>query len=131
MSEQVSNSHVSFGNMMLTSNTQFNNDHPIPPKFWNEKGELQRPQSAFRDFISSKPGSRFPPEIGRYHLYVQYACPWGQFALSCISPMLTRVSSSAPHHHSAQAKRPRGYFAGDIRPLPPLSDHLVALHQTG
>jgi putative glutathione S-transferase len=27
------------------------------------------------DFISSEPGAKFPPEAGRYHLYVSYACP--------------------------------------------------------
>lgn len=78
MSEQVSNSHISFETTTLTSPPQFDNENPIPPKYWSEKGEFRRPKSAFRDFISSKPGSRFPPEIGRYHLYVQYACPWGE-----------------------------------------------------
>ena len=44
----------------------------------NDKtGEFKRGQSAFRSFISKNPGSEFPPEKGRYHLYVSYACPWG------------------------------------------------------
>jgi Predicted glutathione S-transferase len=30
----------------------------------------------FRNFISREPGAQFPPEKGRYHLYVSYACPW-------------------------------------------------------
>ncbi len=45
---------------------------------FNEKGEMQRPQAQFRNFISSEPGSKFPPEKGRYHLYISYGCPWGK-----------------------------------------------------
>ncbi|OCL02939.1 hypothetical protein AOQ84DRAFT_421006 [Glonium stellatum] len=37
--------------------------------------EFRRPDTQFRGFISSNPGSNFPPEKGRYHLYVSYACP--------------------------------------------------------
>ncbi|KAI0078572.1 glutathione S-transferase [Panus rudis PR-1116 ss-1] len=37
-------------------------------------GSFKRPQSKFRNFI--KKGGEFPPEKGRYHLYVSYACPW-------------------------------------------------------
>ncbi len=40
-------------------------------------GEFKRPDAQFRRFISSQPNSEFPPEKGRYHLYVSYACPWG------------------------------------------------------
>jgi len=39
-------------------------------------GEFKRQQSSFRDHISREPGAKFPPEKGRYHLYVSYACPW-------------------------------------------------------
>lgn len=44
----------------------------------DKSGEFKRKQSVFRDFISSKAGAKFPPEKGRYHLYVSYACPWGK-----------------------------------------------------
>ncbi|MCJ1339825.1 S-glutathionyl-(chloro)hydroquinone reductase [Bachmanniomyces sp. S44760] len=48
----------------------------------NDKtGEFKRGQSAFRSFISKNPGSEFPPEKGRYHLYVSYACPWAHRTL--------------------------------------------------
>ncbi|KAJ5893728.1 hypothetical protein N7495_005419 [Penicillium taxi] len=43
----------------------------------DKSGEFKRQQSKFRDFISREPGAEFPPEKGRYHLYVSYACPWG------------------------------------------------------
>ncbi|TVY53286.1 Glutathione S-transferase omega-like 2 [Lachnellula cervina] len=42
-------------------------------------GEFKRGQSQFRNFI--KKGGEFPPEKGRYHLYVSYACPWAHRAL--------------------------------------------------
>lgn len=41
----------------------------------------QRPETKWRDFISSRPGSKFPPEKGRYHLYCSYACPGSHRAL--------------------------------------------------
>jgi len=44
-------------------------------------GSFQRQASAFRDFISSEPGARFPPEANRYHLYISYACPWASRTL--------------------------------------------------
>ncbi|CAN6671319.1 glutathione S-transferase omega-like 2 [Trichomonascus vanleenenianus] len=40
------------------------------------KGEFKRQVSAFRDSISREPGAKFPAEKGRYHLYIQWACPW-------------------------------------------------------
>lgn len=45
----------------------------------NEKGEFKRTSSSFRDVIEK--GGKFPPEIGRYHLYVSYACPWAHRTL--------------------------------------------------
>jgi putative glutathione S-transferase len=46
----------------------------------NDKtGEFKRGQSQFRNFI--KKGGEFPPEKGRYHLYVSYACPWAHRTL--------------------------------------------------
>ncbi|KAK2033655.1 glutathione S-transferase [Colletotrichum zoysiae] len=39
-------------------------------------GEFKRQQSSFRNWISREQGAKFPPEKGRYHLYISYACPW-------------------------------------------------------
>ncbi|EEH42010.1 glutathione S-transferase Gst3 [Paracoccidioides lutzii Pb01] len=44
-------------------------------------GEFKREQSALRNWISREPGAQFPPEKGRYHLYVSYACPWAHRTL--------------------------------------------------
>lgn len=49
----------------------------VDPK--DKTGEFKRGQSQFRNFIQNKEGAEFPAEAGRYHLYVSYACPWGEF----------------------------------------------------
>jgi glutathionyl-hydroquinone reductase len=41
-------------------------------------GEFQRQESRFRDVVSSDDSTAFPAELGRYHLYVSWACPWAQ-----------------------------------------------------
>ena len=48
----------------------------VDPK--DKSGEFKRAQSAFRNWISKEQGAEFPPEKDRYHLYVSYACPWGE-----------------------------------------------------
>ncbi len=50
---------------------------PIVPE--SGDGRFWRPPTRFRDTIA--PGGRFPPEAGRYHLYVSLACPWAHRAL--------------------------------------------------
>ncbi|KAF1972176.1 cell wall biogenesis protein/glutathione transferase [Bimuria novae-zelandiae CBS 107.79] len=42
----------------------------------DKSGEFKRQTSVFRNWIENKPDAEFPPEKGRYHLYVSYACPW-------------------------------------------------------
>ena len=42
----------------------------------NADGSFVRPTGSFRDFISNKPGSRFPAETNRYVLYLSPGCPW-------------------------------------------------------
>ncbi|KAL7501412.1 hypothetical protein ACHAWT_010691 [Skeletonema menzelii] len=44
-------------------------------------GSFKRVDAAWRNKISKEPGSMFPPEKGRYHLYVAYACPWAHRTL--------------------------------------------------
>lgn len=39
-------------------------------------GHFRRKDSAFRDWISTEPNAKFPPEKDRYALYVNYGCPW-------------------------------------------------------
>ncbi|KAK8191947.1 glutathione S-transferase [Phyllosticta capitalensis] len=47
----------------------------------DKSGEFKRQTSVFRNWISAAPGAEFPPEKGRYHLYVSYACPWAHRTL--------------------------------------------------
>ncbi|WVO14871.1 hypothetical protein L204_102510 [Cryptococcus depauperatus] len=45
----------------------------------SKDGSFKRQVSSFRDVIKSE--GNFPPEKGRYHLYVSFACPWAHRAL--------------------------------------------------
>jgi putative glutathione S-transferase len=44
------------------------------------KGEFERQESSFRDWVGIDPRSgatgEYPAQAGRYHLYVSLACPW-------------------------------------------------------
>ncbi|KXL44969.1 hypothetical protein M433DRAFT_4779 [Acidomyces richmondensis BFW] len=51
----------------------------VDPK--DKSGEFKRQPTSFRNWISSEPGSKFPAEKNRYHLYVSYACPWAHRTL--------------------------------------------------
>ena len=50
----------------------------------DEKGNFVRTASTFRDFISSEPDAKYPPEADRYHLYVNLACPWATGCLAML-----------------------------------------------
>ncbi len=39
-------------------------------------GSFERAESTFREWVKDESGARFPPESGRYHLYIAHACPW-------------------------------------------------------
>lgn len=45
-------------------------------------GAFERTASTFRNIVSREPGSVFPVESGRYHLYISYACPWASRCLA-------------------------------------------------
>lgn len=47
--------------------------------FADKDGSFKRKPSSFRNTIVK--GGQFAPEIGRYHLYVSYACPWASRTL--------------------------------------------------
>jgi glutathionyl-hydroquinone reductase len=51
----------------------------VDPK--DKSGEFKRQVSSFRDWIEDKPGAKYPPAKGRYHLYISYACPWAHRTL--------------------------------------------------
>lgn len=70
-------------------------------KFAGEDGAYKRRPSSFREFISSKPGARFPPEAGRYHLYVSFACPWAHRTLITrrLKGLTSIIGLSVVHWH--------------------------------
>ena len=47
----------------------------------DERGAFVRQQSAFRNWVRADGSTAFPPEAGRYHLYVSLACPWASRAI--------------------------------------------------
>ncbi|GAB1318731.1 S-glutathionyl-(chloro)hydroquinone reductase [Madurella fahalii] len=64
-------------------------------------GEFQRQQSSFRNWISREKGAQYPPEKGRYHLYVSYACPWASRTLIArkLKGLEDIISYSVVHWH--------------------------------
>ncbi|KAI0425555.1 glutathione S-transferase [Xylaria sp. FL1042] len=67
----------------------------------DKTGEFKRQASSFRDWISDAPGAKYPPEKGRYHLYVSYACPWAHRTLIArkLKGLEEFVSFSVVHWH--------------------------------
>ena len=53
---------------------------PLLPEI-AEDGSWRRRRSSFRDWVAADRSSPFPPERGRYHLYVARACPWAHRTL--------------------------------------------------
>lgn len=47
----------------------------------NAEGEYCRPDSEFRQRLSSEPNSPFPPDFQRYGLIVGWSCPWAHRTL--------------------------------------------------
>lgn len=90
----------------------------------NANGQFVRTMASFRNWISSDPGSQFPPEKGRYHLYVSYACPWAHRTLLVRSlKKLESVISVTIVHPIWQRTRPEvdehvGWFFGDPKGKP-------------
>jgi putative glutathione S-transferase len=55
------------------------NDKWTPYQGKDDTGRFIRQISSFRNRIEE--GGQFPPEIGRYHLYIAYICPWASRTL--------------------------------------------------
>ncbi|MBH8563942.1 glutathione S-transferase family protein [Nostoc sp. CENA67] len=47
----------------------------------NQSGEYIRPNSQFRNFVSTEEGNPYQPAAGRYNLYVGLGCPWAHRTL--------------------------------------------------
>lgn len=70
----------------------------------DNSGEFKRQVSAMRDWISREDGAKFPPEKGRYHIYVSYACPWACRTLIArkLKGLEDIISYSVVHWHLAE-----------------------------
>ena len=60
-------------------------------------GAFARPQAVFNGKV--EPGGRFPPQVGRSHLYVSLACPWAHRTLIFrrLKGLETKISLSVTH----------------------------------
>jgi len=88
----------------------------------NSNGKFKRQDSAFRHWLSSEPGAKFPAEAGRYHLYVSYACPWAHRTLifRALKGLEDMITVSAVHWHM-------GDYGWQFSPDDGLVDHLHGL----
>lgn len=59
-----------------------------------------RPDSGFRDKVSTSKNAKYPVEAGRYHIYICLACPWAQSVFTTVLIMglenVISVSSVKP-----------------------------------
>ncbi|KAH6971247.1 glutathione S-transferase [Ilyonectria sp. MPI-CAGE-AT-0026] len=80
---------------------QNSEDAALWARLTGKSGEFKRPQSSFKEWVSKKPGSKFPAENGRYHLYVSYACPWAHRILIArkLKGLEDVISFSSVHWH--------------------------------
>ncbi|ODV82181.1 uncharacterized protein CANTADRAFT_4208 [Suhomyces tanzawaensis NRRL Y-17324] len=93
------------------------------------KGNFNRRPTLFRNFISSAPNAKFPPELNRYHLYVSLACPWAHRILIArvLKGLTSIIGVSIVHWHLdldgwrfinsdelAQSKGPNDHSNGTI-----------------
>jgi putative glutathione S-transferase len=79
-------------------------------------GEFARQQSRFRDWVGPHPGTgepgAYPPEPGRYHLYLSLACPWCH--RTAIVRELAGIQDAVPVAYLAPFRDERGWaFTGE------------------
>jgi hypothetical protein len=85
-----------------------------------KNGEFVRTAAGFRDTIA--PNTRFPPESGRYHLYISLACPW---ACRCASLLYMKVrlcqlhDEHTPVQPAQRSTRARARARQSVRALSP------------
>ncbi|KIH93734.1 glutathione S-transferase [Sporothrix brasiliensis 5110] len=80
-------------------------------------GSFVRPDSEFRQTISSEPGARYPPEKGRYALYFAPGCPWAHRTL--IVRKLKGLDDIVDLYQLHSFMGPEGwYFSGEGGSLP-------------
>ncbi|RYZ09879.1 MAG: glutathione S-transferase family protein [Myxococcales bacterium] len=68
------------------------------------KGHFVRDETQFRDRIRADGSSKYPPEAGRYHLYVSLACPWAHRTLIArqLKGLQDAITVSVVHPHMGE-----------------------------
>ena len=95
-------------------------------------GEFARQESRFRDWVgpdasTGAPPGEYPPEAGRYHLYVSLACPWCHRV--AIVRELAGVQHAIPMSYLAPFRDERGWaFSGERFHDGPGGEYTDALH---
>jgi glutathionyl-hydroquinone reductase len=94
-------------------------------------GEFARQESHFRDWVGPGPGSGeagvYPPEAGRYHLYVSLACPWCH--RTAIVRELAGIQQAVGISYLAPFRDERGWaFSGERFEDGPGGEYTDALH---
>ena len=67
----------------------------------DDKGAFVRGVTKFRHSISRETGAEFPPEKGRYHLWVAHNCPWAHRTVitRSIKKLQEVIGVSVAHYH--------------------------------
>jgi putative glutathione S-transferase len=67
----------------------------------NDKGAFVRGVTKFRNTISRETGAEFPPEAGRYHLWVADNCPWAHRTVISrnLKNLQNVIGLSVAHYH--------------------------------
>ena len=94
-------------------------------------GEFKRQESSFRDWVGPDPRSggagEYPPQAGRYHLYVSLACPWCHRA--AILRELVGIQEAVPISYLAPFRDERGWaFTGERFADGPGGEYTDKLH---
>ncbi len=88
----------------------------ISEKESDERGAFVRQQSAFRNWVRADGSTEFPPEAGRYQLYVSLACPWASRAV--IYRRLKGLEDAIPMTVVDPVRDARGWRFFDDEPDP-------------
>src|ERR1700674_4868375 len=73
-------------------------------------GRVVRPESQFRSWITADGASGFKAELGRYHLYVAYNCPWAHRTL--IFRKLKKLERAITVAYALPGVREQGWLFG-------------------
>ena len=104
----------------MTVKAQFPQEH--------HDGAFVRQADAFRDWIRADGSTPYPPEAGRYHLYVSLACPWAHRTI--IMRALKRLEPAIGMTIADPVRDDRGWRLSDGDPVNGFEFLAQAYHAT-